>query len=60
MGKTKKMKPSQMGAPKRTLEQDIEDTQIVKSKNRNKIRFRKDEDEEVSCASRKIFKNFKF
>ncbi|XP_065162984.1 bystin [Atheta coriaria] len=56
MGKTKKMKPSQMGAPKRTLEQDIEDTQIVKSKNRNKIRFRKDEDEEFVDAnlSRKI------
>lgn len=50
MGKTKKIKPSQ-AANKVPLEQDIEDAKFVKPKNRNKIRFRKDEDEQVAPLS---------
>lgn len=49
MGKTKKLKPSQAAA-RSTLEQDIESAKFVKPKNRNKIRFRKDEDEQVSFS----------
>lgn len=47
MGKVKKLKPSQIGV-KTSLDRDIEDAKFVKPKNRNKIRLRKDEDEEVS------------
>lgn len=47
MGKTKKLKPSQVGQ-KVPLEQDIEDAKFVKPKNRNKVRLRKDDDEEVN------------
>lgn len=47
MGKVKKMKPSQAAA-RTTLEQDIESAKFVKPKNRNKVRLRKDEDEQVS------------
>lgn len=46
MGKTKKMKPSQIGN-KVPLEQDIQNSRIAKSKNRNKIRLRQDEEEQV-------------
>lgn len=47
MGKAKKAKPSQK-ANKVPLEQDIENAKFTKSKNRVKMRFRKDEDEQVS------------
>lgn len=47
MGKTKKMKLSQM-ANKVPLEQDIQDARIAKNKNRNKIRLRQVEDEQVN------------
>ena len=47
MGKAKRLKPSQMGT-KVPLDQDIEDTKFAKSKNRNKIRLRQDEEEQVS------------
>lgn len=47
MGKAKRMKPSQMGT-KVPLEQDIEGAKFAKSKNRNKIRLRQDDDEQVS------------
>lgn len=46
MGKTKKTKPSEMGA-KVPLEQAIYDTKFVKAKNKNKIRLRQDEEEQV-------------
>lgn len=46
MGKAKKLKPSQ-AAKKVPLEQDIEDAKFTKPKNRNKIRLRKDDDEQV-------------
>lgn len=46
MGKTKKMKPSQM-ANKVPLELEIQNACIAKSKDRNKIRLRQDEDEKV-------------
>lgn len=47
MGKTKKMKPSHVGN-KIPLDQDIQNSRIAKSKNRNKIRLRQDEEEQVS------------
>ena len=47
MGKAKRLKPSQMGT-KVPLDQDIEDTKFAKAKNRNKIRLRQDEEEQVS------------
>lgn len=46
MGKTKKTKPSDVGA-KVPLEQAIYDTKFVKAKNKNKIRLRQDEEEQV-------------
>lgn len=46
MGKAKKMKPSQAGG-KKPLHEDIESATAVRSKNRNKIRLRKDDDDEV-------------
>lgn len=46
MGKVKKIKPSKVGN-KLPLEQDIESAKFAKSKNRNKIRLRQDEDEQV-------------
>lgn len=54
MGKTKRMKPSQTA--KVSLEQDIHDARFVKSKNRNKIRLRQDEEEQFvnSNLSKKI------
>lgn len=54
MGKTKKLKPSQI-TKKVPLEQDIEDAKFAKSKNRNKVRLRKDDDEQVrSIYSHKL------
>lgn len=53
MGKTKKMKPSHVGN-KIPLDQDIQNSRIAKSKNRNKIRLRQDEEEQVT------FCEFKF
>ncbi|XP_018573901.1 bystin [Anoplophora glabripennis] len=54
MGKTKRMKPSQMG--KVSLEEDIHNARFVKSKNKNKIRLRQDEEEQFvsSNLSKKI------
>lgn len=46
MGKTKKMNPSRM-VNKVPLEQDIQNSRIAKSKTRNKIRLRQDEEEQV-------------
>lgn len=46
MGKTKRLKPSQM-VNKVSLENDIEEARYAKSKNRNKIRFRQDEEDKV-------------
>lgn len=46
MGKTGRPKPSQVGT-KVPLDQQITDSRIAKSKNRNKIRLRQDETEEV-------------
>lgn len=46
MGKAKKMKPSQKQA-KVPLDKEIEDAKFAKSKNRIKVRTRKDEDEQV-------------
>ncbi|GLV41446.1 by S6 [Carabus blaptoides fortunei] len=43
MGKAKKLKVSQN--PKVALDKQIEESETVKSKNRNKIRFRQDEDD---------------
>lgn len=48
MGKAKKIKPSRRAGAKVALGDDIESSKYAKSKNRNKIRLRKDEDEEVS------------
>lgn len=50
MGKAKKIKISQRDAQtsKVGLAEQIEGEKVVKSKNRNKTRNRKDEDEEVS------------
>ncbi|KAL3282544.1 hypothetical protein HHI36_005724 [Cryptolaemus montrouzieri] len=55
MGKVKKLKPSQV-AVKIPLEQDIEETRFAQPKNRNKVRSRKDEEEQFvgSDLSRKI------
>ncbi|XP_044267091.1 bystin [Tribolium madens] len=55
MGKAKRLKPSQMGA-KVPLDQDIEGAKFAKSKNRNKIRLRQDDEEQFvdSNLSRKI------
>lgn len=46
MGKAKKLKVSQQG-PKMALDKQIEESETVKAKNRNKIRFRQDEDDKV-------------
>lgn len=46
MGKAKKIKPSKIGS-KIPLEEDIESSKFARSKNRNKIRLRQDEDEQV-------------
>lgn len=60
MGKAKRIKPSQIGV-KATLEQDIEDAKFAKNKNRNKIRLRKDEDDQVSSVnSIRVFTNIVF
>ncbi|KAL1493991.1 hypothetical protein ABEB36_009667 [Hypothenemus hampei] len=54
MGKTKRTKPSET-AGKVPLEQDIYDTKFVKTKNRNKIRLRQEEEQYVdSNLSKKI------
>ncbi|XP_060517243.1 bystin [Cylas formicarius] len=55
MGKTKKMKPSQV-ANKSSLEEDIYNTKFATSKNRNKIRLRQDEEGQYvdSGLTRKI------
>ncbi|KAJ3633231.1 hypothetical protein MTP99_010195 [Tenebrio molitor] len=55
MGKTKRMKPSQVGE-KVSLEQDIDSIRFAKPKNRNKIRLRQDDEEQFvdSNLSRKI------
>lgn len=45
MGKTKKIKS--VPVTKVPLEQDIQNSRIAKSKNRNKIRLRQDEEEQV-------------
>ncbi|XP_044752132.1 bystin [Coccinella septempunctata] len=57
MGKTKKLKPSQI-ASKVSLEKDIEQTKFAQSKNRNKLRKRQDEEEQFveSNLSNKILK----
>lgn len=57
MGKIKKLKPSQV-ASKASLEEDIEQTKFAQSKNRNKIRNRRDEEEQFveSNLSKKILK----
>nr|CAI5838845.1 unnamed protein product [Callosobruchus analis] len=56
MGKAKKMKPSETGMTRVALEDDIHDAKFAKSKNRNKIRLRQDEDQQFvdSSLSRKI------
>lgn len=46
MGKSKRIKVSKNNS-KVPLDQQIEESQTVKSKNRNKIRVTKDEDDEV-------------
>lgn len=46
MGKTKRTKPSKM-VSKTSLEEDIYDAKFTKAKNRNKVRVRQDEDEQV-------------
>lgn len=46
MGKAKKIKVSK-NPKKVSLEQQINDAQFVKPKNREKIRFTRDNDEEV-------------
>lgn len=46
MGKVKKAKPSQM-ATKVPLEEQIANAKFAKPKNRNKIRLRQDETEQV-------------
>ena len=52
MGKAKKIKVSkkETGQPKIGLADEIEDDKIAKMKNRNKVRIRTDEDEEVSIT----------
>lgn len=48
MGKAKKIKVSKCDTrPKIGLAEQIEDAKSVKSKDRRKVRIRKDEDEEV-------------
>lgn len=47
MGKAKRIKPSQVGN-KVALDEDIQSAKFAKPKNRNKIRLRKEEHEEVS------------
>ncbi|VEN51013.1 unnamed protein product [Callosobruchus maculatus] len=56
MGKAKKIKPSEAGMTRVTLEDEIHDAKFAKSKNRNKIRLRQDEDQQFvdSSLSRKI------
>nr|CAH7729629.1 unnamed protein product [Callosobruchus chinensis] len=56
MGKAKKIKPSEAGMTRVALEDDIHDAKFAKSKNRNKIRLRQDEDQQFvdSSLSRKI------
>lgn len=46
MGKAERIKVSKNNC-KVSFSQQIEESQTVKSKNRNKIRFRNDEDDEV-------------
>ena len=49
MGKAKKMKvtKSESSQPKVSLVEQMEDDQLAKMKNRQKLRFRTDDEEEV-------------